>query len=1147
MRLFKPNQIKQSHPEISWHATDNGLRFEAPNQDSFEEFISRSAPTDFISRSQWLLLSELIDNGQAEADGNSVLVSYSELARLGFNECDLLGLPDYYPYDLQITADRDFSSTEFKLNYEFFQGTKPVLDVKRQGCILWFSSQTIYLLNQQQYNLVEAIDEFTNSPKAIESTQFNTHTTRNLHQFAQIKGLSLEAGALLDFYLAHEDVVIPKKIKLRLDDLGELIEIKPIITDENDDELDQFVTKFDSFTEGQEKYDFDTSDGGRKRVIFNHQQRKALDQIKNNRRVSRQELAIISETPQEFFDPEVIDLESDPESSEAQPSLTLSFSDRVRALGIFKQRVYPFILQEKNRWIPGIIIEESSENQVKIQDEEELEKLKRKIAQAEAEGKRCIKHNGVKIKLPVILPDIPKPDGKPDKESSSGPVVLLIDENTDELEYLRGNKQSKEEPFLHLLEPIPNLCNSISLYPHQKEGVAWLQQLFRHGYHGALLADDMGLGKTLQILSFLEWHHVQFRLNSDKISPYLIVAPITLLENWENEYQNFFPTSKQEIVTLYASGLKEYRLPPNQANHIDFPDLEGIERLKRIRQLRGGLNIDRLSKADIILTTYETIRDFQLDLGMISWQAIIIDEAQKIKTPGTLVTNAIKAMKSDFSLACTGTPVETSLIDLWCMFDFVAPGRLGSAKEFNDQFQKPLSLPSTDKQKVSRELRAKIGIPLKRRLKADHLKGLPSQEVQKLPTQMPEFQIDRYTDLLKQIYDNQEASNRNQILRVLHSLRLISDHPLLTNSNFYEIPVADLISKSAKLSATINVIQSIANQNEKVIVFTENRNVQHLLKWVIEKVFQINSLSIVNGDTPGSVKKPNSMQRSRRMKRSRQQTVDDFQKVKGFNAIIMSPLSAGFGLNITEANHVVHFSRWWNPAKEEQATGRVHRIGQEKTVFVYYPMSTHTEFQTFDVTLDLLIERRKKLAIQTLFPTETPEVTPLEVFDALGKEIDFRTEKKKKLTMKDIDLLKPPEFEGLIAAIFQKQNYQAELTPISGDKGADVVLLEIDNSTNGILLQVKQAREGRTIDPRAVEEVIGSRSHYREKYSGRNVSLGVVTNRKFSSSTRHQAKSAAVDLYDRKWLSKQLTNLDIYYSDIDRLSIARGDITLAGL
>ncbi len=649
----------------------------------------------------------------------------------------------------------------------------------------------------------------------------------------------------------------------------------------------------------------------------------------------------------------------------------------------------------------------------------------------------------------------------------------------------------------------------------------------RKKYPGGLLADDMGLGKTLQVLCFLEWHHAKY--SSEQ--PYLIVAPIALLENWQSEYPKFFDRGSLDFITLYGKELQAFK----REIGYEMPEIEGAERFPELRQRRGGLDVDRLRTAKLVLTTYETVRDFQLDLGLIPWAAVVIDEAQRIKTPGTLVTNAVKALKTDFRLALTGTPVENSLMDLWCITDFVAPGYLDSAKNFNRNFCHPLKRPDTDIRALGDKSRKRIGVHFKRRLKTDILHDLPQKHihVEACQREMPSRQADRYLAALQSVHESESEGPQtpNSILRVLHQLRDISDHPLLADSEWENVSTPELIEQSAKLLVTVELLKKIAHAEEKVILFAERRKTQHLLKRVIQERFGLADISIVNGDTPGSARRENSM------KLSRQQAVNRFQVASGFNAIIMSPLAAGVGLNITEANHVIHYSRWWNPAKEDQASDRVYRIGQTRPVHIYLPMATHPEFRTFDIILHELLERKRQLSQGTLFPTEQAEVTRKEILDEL-RQTQTQPQDGPPLTIEKADALNPAFFEAFVAALFQAQGFRVELTPYSGDKGADVIAYQDQEETNGLLIQVKQRKEGNKPGGDAVDEIVAAKPIYEEK-CGSPLQLIVVSNRDFTRQTRQYGEENNVKIYGRKWLKRSLKRNPVTWTEVNLCELQR--------
>ena len=381
---------------------------------------------------------------------------------------------------------------------------------------------------------------------------------------------------------------------------------------------------------------------------------------------------------------------------------------------------------------------------------------------------------------------------------------------------------------------------------------------------------------------------------------------------------------------------------------------------------------------------------------------------------------------------------------------------------------------------------------------------------------MPSNQADRYMATLQSVHESESTGpeSPNSILRVLHQLRDISDHPLLADSQWEEVPTPDLIEQSAKLLVTVKLLKKIADDGEKVILFAERRKTQHLLKRVIQERFGLANISIVNGDTPGSAQRGNSM------KMSRQQAVNRFQAIPGFNAIIMSPLAAGVGLNITEANHVIHYSRWWNPAKEDQASDRVYRIGQTRPVHIYLPMATHPKFPTFDVVLHELLERKRQLSQGTLFPTEQAEVTRTEILDEL-RRTQPQAQSGPPLTIEDADALDPEFFEAFVAALFQAQGYRVELTPYSGDKGADVIAYQNEEETSGLLIQVKQRKEGGKPGDDAVDEIIAAKTFY-EKTCDATFQPVIVTNREFTKQTRQHAAANHVTMYERKWLKRSL-------------------------
>ena len=1111
--------------QLNWQETSDGILFTFPAENlSLTEYVSSLSAETYLVQAQWEFLKELVDNGQAETSDNYILVPNEIVCQLESGVPERLDLPKQYPFDIEIRSHGTFNQTDFRYNYQFLQPDRKPLFPKRIGCILRLTENWVYLLSHEQFVLLEALDAFNS--REVDDKDFET----NLLDFAKIKGLARDIGAALDLYLNQEEVVAPVTVRLCLRESGDNIEIIPEVAGVDNEKFEEL---FDMFPNPETTYNLPSAGGGRTRVLFQKKQREALKSVKENRRVSREQLTDMAKHPQVYFDPEIIELDPTDDS--------LSFSERVREIGIYQPRVYPFVSPYKSEWIPGILLEDDLGKQTKIPitNEEELEELEEEFEKGKQIGNSHITWKGTKLPISEVEEHFPlikrrikrrkKPYPQPSEKS--GTAVLIIEENIDKLGFDTETPDTPvEEPFRHLLESTPNLKHEVKLLPHQEEGLAWAQQLWEKKYLGGLLADDMGLGKTLQVLCFMEWHHNKFRQQESQRKPYLIVAPIALLENWAAEYPKFFNKGALDFITLYGKELQNYKIDPSEVSKVQIPDIKGVERLVELRKRRGALDVQRLLNTNVVLTTYETVRDFQLDLGGIPWAAVIIDEAQRIKTPGTLVTNALKALNTDFRIAMTGTPVENSLMDLWCITDFVAPGYLDSAKKFNTEFCRPLENPETDIRALGEQIRKRIGVHLKRRLKIEILDDLPEKyiHVEDCQHEMPKIQAERYLAAVnfRDTSEEKQSLQKSRILQVLHQLRDISDHPLLCDSQWEQFDTSELIEQSGKLIVTCQLLHKICAEKEKVILFAERRKTQHLLARVIKETFVLDNISIVNGDTPGSKQREGSMQLSR------QQAVDRFQDTQGFNAIIMSPLSAGVGLNITEANHVIHYSRWWNPAKEDQASDRVYRIGQKRPVHIYLPMATLSNLKTFDVILHELLERKRQLSQDTLFPTERAEVKPAEILDVL-QEIQPETDSLSPKTIEDVDRLEPKSFEVLVAVLFQKQGFTVRLTPSSGNKGADIVAYRDKENNNGFIFKVKHCKVDSKLGNESVGEIIAAIPFYEDKYR-RLFTPVVITNRILSKEARKLCEKNQVQMYERKWLIDTLKKHTITWSDIDQ-------------
>jgi len=1042
---------------------------------------------------QFSILNELYENGLADFKTHTCEVETTEVLSLSDIDKQILWLPDHYPYEIYIQSDGQLNQNSFKFKYGFYDFTPNGnrLFAKRNGAIIEIENRT-YLLSANQFLICEALDNFNSLSEAERTFQ------NNLKCFADIKTFSKTAASFLDSYLQSQNVYHPEKIKIELEFNNGGLEIIPTIDIENSK---GFTKIFDNFPSIREVYPITDGEGGTTRVVIDKEQKVELQKVKENRRITDSKtIDEIVEHPEKFFDDEKIDL-------------SVFYSERVKEIGIYKPKFYPFVCPYKSEWIPGIAIKDKihGEKRIHFKTPVELDEFETEKQLAQKSGKKSFEWKETEIPIEDAEKFIHI--AKKQFENTKEPVhkreklnedeILIIKENAELTEYVESIEQPTK--IKHSFTQIGNLNSFIDLKEHQIEGIAWLQTLRKENLGGCLLADDMGLGKTLQLLYFIEWHS---QLNHHS-KPYLIVAPVTLLENWVNEYQKFFSPRNLPLTLLYGTN----------------------EMSKNFNKEE----VARLQVKQIILTNYETLRAYQFNLCAVDYAVVVLDEAQKIKTPGTLVTNVSKALKADFKIAMTGTPVENTFVDLWCIMDFSVPGLLGNAKDFAKEFQNPLKEEETDVKELGRKLRDKIGIFIKRRYKNDVLKDLPSKKEHKLKMIMPVTQFERYKVEIDQAKNANltGADRRNQILKSLWVIRDISDHPYLVDSQIANYKTDELICSSAKLQTVINVLLEVRAQDEKAIVFADRKETQKMLQKVIYDYFKIFP-SIVNGDTPSTKKSEG------KTKLSRQQTIDRFQSEEGFNVIVMSQLAAGVGLNVTHANHVIHYTRHWNPAKEQQATDRAYRIGQMKDVHVYYPMAVFPDEmknedgsrkKSFDEILDALLDRKKSLATNTLFPSEQAEVKPDEIFDNI---FGFNAESKPiPLTMKQVDKLNPNLFEAYIAALYYKQGFQVYLTPYSNDKGVDVVVLR---EGENYLIQAKQCKACVGID--AIQEIYTSKNYYESKFK-ESFSLMGIANSEFSQSAIIMSRSNNVILIAREKLEKMVDKYDVTIQEVNKMEAQR--------
>jgi len=467
----------------------------------------------------------------------------------------------------------------------------------------------------------------------------------------------------------------------------------------------------------------------------------------------------------------------------------------------------------------------------------------------------------------------------------------------------------------------PGKSLKTTLRPYQKTGVNWLWLLSQLGL-GACLADDMGLGKTMQIIALLL---ILNRQRSKQAS--LLVLPASLLANWKDELERFGPSLRCRFVH------------PSQMSKQDIESLASAVMQGRSNvaaAMDGGS--DGLTGIDLVLTTYGMLLR-QPWLQQLNWHLLILDEAQAIKNPASRQTRAAKKLHAHARIALTGTPIENRLGDLWSLFDFLSPGLLGSATRFK-AFTKSLAGGAGDQYAPLRKL---VRPYILRRLKTDKtiITDLPEKTEVRAWCALSKVQAALYRKEVSNLAISLESldgmQRRGLVLACLMRFKQICNHPSqrLGDARY---AAAD----SGKFARLGELCEEIAARQEKLLVFTQFREITGPLSDFLAEQFGRPGLTL-HGGTPV---------------RARKRLVDDFQQEDGPPFFILSLKAGGIGLNLTDASHVVHFDRWWNPAVENQATDRAFRIGQHKNVLVHKFVCQGT----VEEKIDALIAEKTALA-----------------------------------------------------------------------------------------------------------------------------------------------------------------------------------------
>ena len=475
-----------------------------------------------------------------------------------------------------------------------------------------------------------------------------------------------------------------------------------------------------------------------------------------------------------------------------------------------------------------------------------------------------------------------------------------------------GLLETLREGGSNALPPPRGLC--ATLRPYQARGLDWLVTLAKLGL-GGCLADDMGLGKTIQLLAFL-LHRLEHVPEDGR--PALLIVPTSVLGNWEREVARFAPSLT--VVRQYGMG----RL--REAVH--FPQRPGT----------------------LVLTTYGHLRSDAELLECVDWSVIALDEAQNVKNSLSKVTRAVRGLRGSHRFALTGTPMENRLAELWSILEFANPGFLGTPQTFGRKFAVPIERHGNEE--AATRLRKRVAPFLMRRLKTDPaiVPDLPAKNETSVVCTLTREQASLYKaavdEAFKKIEESGPGETRGVVLKLITWTKQICNHPAQFLHERGPLP-----RRSGKLARLTAMLEEAMAEGDKALVFTQYKEMGDML---VEHLRAVVSVEVIflHGGLP---------------KRERDELVRRFQEEpRGPRVFVLTTRAGGVGLNLTAASHVFHYDRWWNPAVEDQATDRAHRIGQTRTVQVHKLVCDGT----VEDKIDKLLEQKRALASKVVTPGE---------------------------------------------------------------------------------------------------------------------------------------------------------------------------------
>lgn len=983
-KKLKEESVDQ--PTYKVTADSLGLNFSVSQSELSASLIGEvEAP---LLRFQHTLLKSLEEQGAAIRIANGFEVESFNAVSLDESFYEAFYLPPQFNGSINTKIKGRTSQTAFGITAEpVMPNGELISHYELKGPYLKISSTEQFLLKSKDWQALVSIKNH----KALTPSQKTEFANNSL--VLQLKNAEA-AGCKIDLsHFRNIDYIKPEKMGLSMQELenGDLMLSPTFGKDIDQKDIENRLGQIGS---SKEEMIFKVRNSF---VLLDEKRLEAAKEILTTRRIPKAQVKKFFEAPTAYLNAAVIDLDT-------------GFSMRVKGAEKFQHAYFGDVEESGVDWFGGGQPIEKSETIEAlgkvIANRESLADFKKTVEDAQELGAQTVNFEGVTVDVtdkPLIEQAIKQGEKLIEKQNSSDyedesedgleseieeklqTAVVAIDTNDDDVEFEVSSGDINSINFDKVIFARENLKRLP--FPHQEEGIQWLLGLMTAGQFGedkpvggGLLADDMGLGKSYMALVAIHEYMHRIKEHKKKEKPVLLVAPLSLLENWKDEIDKTFHASPfTDVVILQsAADLKRFKVQGAKKETLQaVADDSTLEKddIRYSLKIGGEYGADRLDQPNrLVLATYQTIRDYQFSLSRIDWAIVAFDEAQNIKNPNTIVTRAAKALKGDFKLLATGTPVENSLKDFWCLFDTAVPGLLGSWREFRETYIAPILEAKEDaaalQLEVGLQLRHAVGRYMLRRTKEEKLSALPAKHLwigdetlvegntrfhSGLVGNMQGSQKTAYDQVLQSVHD-QEGDKRALILSSLPKLRQICIHhdiaaiqPASATSKL----IADSINASCKIQSLITILDEVKQKDEKVIIFATTKAIQSYLSFVLGVRYNL-AVDIVNGETKAISNTTNIS--------TRKSILAEFEDKDGFNIVIMSPLAAGVGLTVIGANNVVHLERHWNPAKEAQATDRVYRIGQKKEVNVYLPIAAHPSIRTFDQQLAKLLQKKTNLS-----------------------------------------------------------------------------------------------------------------------------------------------------------------------------------------